>query len=372
MKQKLILLFALLVIFFIGCGEVSHLLNKIKISPSSATVDIGGTQAFTATGRDEAGNIVSFTPTWSVTGGIGSIEGSGLTITFLANATGEGRVYATAEGVSGFASVTVITGELVSIDVTPSPVSLDTWDSQQFTATGRNTEGGAIPVTPTWSVTGGIGTVNATGLFTAEAAGTGSVEAGTFYDSSWIVGTAEVTVTAQSFDVEITPEACTYVSSVAASTKYGATNEVYCGLDNTDGSRYISYLKFDLSSIPSDATITSAKFKFFVLGGVFDGNGGVDIVIKYITSTWNESTLDYNAHLSINAPGTITSTSILSTGWSSDINTGFEGIVSQWVSGSLSNYGFRMEPSSSDLLYFKFDGRMTAINYPRLEVTYTY
>ncbi|MBA2685787.1 MAG: DUF3494 domain-containing protein [Gemmatimonadaceae bacterium] len=64
---------------------------------------------------------------------------------------------------------------LASLVVTPNPQTLDTSATQQFTASGTNSLGGAIAVTPVWSVLAGGGTINAsTGLFTA------GVDTGTF------------------------------------------------------------------------------------------------------------------------------------------------------------------------------------------------
>jgi hypothetical protein len=88
-------------------GSGAPVLTKITVSPSSASVQTGGTQPFTATGYDQFGNPMSPQPgfTWSVSGG-GSISGSGL---FTAGSTAGGpfTVTASSANVSGTASVTV-------------------------------------------------------------------------------------------------------------------------------------------------------------------------------------------------------------------------------------------------------------------------
>jgi hypothetical protein len=82
-------------------------LATITISPSSASVAAGGTQQFTAVGKDADGNVVSIDPTWSVSGGAGSIDGNGLFTAGSTAGTFDNAVTATSGGISGSASVTV-------------------------------------------------------------------------------------------------------------------------------------------------------------------------------------------------------------------------------------------------------------------------
>ncbi len=102
--------FLILVLSFViciaGCGDIDGELESLTISPSSATVGINQSQLFTARGEDNYGFLVDVDPTWSVTGGIGSINSSsGL---FTAGASiGSGYVVAAYEGVSAQAPVTV-------------------------------------------------------------------------------------------------------------------------------------------------------------------------------------------------------------------------------------------------------------------------
>jgi hypothetical protein len=79
-------------------------LTSITVTPASAAVPLGGAQIFTAQGRDQYGDAIATTVTWSATGG-GSIDGSGR---FTATAAG-GPFTVTAQqaSVSGSASVTV-------------------------------------------------------------------------------------------------------------------------------------------------------------------------------------------------------------------------------------------------------------------------
>lgn len=96
-----------------AASQVSVTVNQtamtVIVSPSSATVQTGGVQQFTATATDQFGSALSPQPafTWTVSGG-GTIDGDGL---FTATAAGGPYTVtaAAAGGMSGSASVTVST-----------------------------------------------------------------------------------------------------------------------------------------------------------------------------------------------------------------------------------------------------------------------
>jgi len=93
---------------FAGIDQGSaSVLTSIAVSPTSAALNTGGTQQFTATALDQNGNALSPQPafTWS-TSGVGTIGGS--TGLYTAGSTpGSATVQATSGSVSGTASVTV-------------------------------------------------------------------------------------------------------------------------------------------------------------------------------------------------------------------------------------------------------------------------
>ena len=175
-------------------------LATIVVTPNPVTLANGATQAFTAVGKDVAGNTVAITPAWSVVNGGGTIDAT--TGVFTAGATAgtfTNTVKATSGAIAGFATVTVTvpvpTPVLTTITVTPNPSTIAANGTQQFTAVGRDQNGAVIAMTPAWSVVNGGGTINATtGVFTAGAV------AGTFTNtvkatSGAISGFATVTVT---------------------------------------------------------------------------------------------------------------------------------------------------------------------------------
>jgi subtilisin len=92
-------------------------LASISVAPTSATLSLGGTQSFAASGSDAYGNPVDVaSATWSVgagtPGSVSPISGSATTFTASSSTTGSGTVVATVTGgsgeVSGSAAVTVV------------------------------------------------------------------------------------------------------------------------------------------------------------------------------------------------------------------------------------------------------------------------
>lgn len=113
-----------------------------------------------------------------------------------------------------------------TISVTPATASLYEGSTQQFAGAIKNsqgvtlTTGGAIPASGTWTVTGNIGTVSTTGLFTATAAGTGSV----VYTYGSITGTAAVTVLSSALTITITPSTASVISGATQQFSVAITN----------------------------------------------------------------------------------------------------------------------------------------------------
>ncbi len=172
-------------------------LATIVVTPNPATMAINATQQFTAVGRDANNNIVPMTPVWSVTAGGGTINASsGLFTAGTTTGTFPNTVRATSGTLFGTATVNVTAGPLASLTVTPDPATMPTGGTQQFTAVGRDAGGNIVPITPTWSVVNGGGTINASsGLFTAGATpgtylNTVRATSGTLSDNATVIVTS--------------------------------------------------------------------------------------------------------------------------------------------------------------------------------------
>ena len=183
-------------VFTAACSDSSgpQTASTVTISPTTATIAVGGTQQFTAVVKNSKGNVLKVTPTWSVTGG-GTITSTGL---FTAGSTpGTSTISVTCSGVTATATVTVTAGPLATITVTPNPATMAINATQQFTAVGRDANGNVVAITPVWSVDSppGGGTINAsTGLFTAGTT-TGTFTNAVRATSGAIFGRATVIVT---------------------------------------------------------------------------------------------------------------------------------------------------------------------------------
>ena len=86
----------------------------------------------------------------------------------VAGTTISGMAYSLYDGTATWdrAGARTETPVLSSIEVTPAAATVEPGASQQFTATGRDQFGGALPVAPAWSVDGD-GSIDAAGLYAA-------------------------------------------------------------------------------------------------------------------------------------------------------------------------------------------------------------
>ena len=149
--------------------------TSVAVTPTSANLQVGETQQFTATATYSDGTTanVSTTATWSSSAtSIATISASGLA---TAIAPGQATLTATYQAKSGSASLTSTSVPVTSIAVTPTSVNLVVGGTQQFTATATYANGTTSNVTSssTWSSGDtSVVTVNSSGL--AIAVGTGS------------------------------------------------------------------------------------------------------------------------------------------------------------------------------------------------------
>ncbi|HOI58931.1 MULTISPECIES: Ig-like domain-containing protein [unclassified Methanoculleus] len=165
-------------------------LASIAVAPSAITLGSGDTATFTATAFDQFGTTMTGVEiAWTSSDeAVGTIGAGGV---FSAVADGTTTVTATAGNITGTAAVTVTTASS-GVAVSPSAITLDRGDSQQFTATVYDPEGNVTPgAEVTWeSSDEAVGTIDADGLFTAVAEGTATITATAENET----GTATVTV----------------------------------------------------------------------------------------------------------------------------------------------------------------------------------
>jgi outer membrane protein OmpA-like peptidoglycan-associated protein len=151
-----------------GCAGYTAKLATITVAPD-ARVTANGTHQFTAEGRDGRGAPFQVNPVWSASNG-GTIDSNGMYT--AGTAPGTNTVTATDGDVSGSASV-VVTGPPASVlsRITLTPMGPDTvaaGSSMRFLAAGADSAGYLFVFPPTWSLVAGGGTLDSTGLFTAD------------------------------------------------------------------------------------------------------------------------------------------------------------------------------------------------------------
>ena len=120
----------------IQLAAASQNLTSISVSPSSASVLVGATQQFTATGLDQNGAPMAVQPTftWATSGG-GTIDATGL-FTAGTSAGGPYTVTATSGAVTGSASVTVTAPVAdFSLSVSPGSQSVKRGSTASYTVT---------------------------------------------------------------------------------------------------------------------------------------------------------------------------------------------------------------------------------------------
>ncbi len=204
--------------------------TSVVISPAAPSVLGGATQQFTAVVNGT--NNPSQAVTWSKTGA-GTLSASGLytapastssaqTATVTATSTFDGTKF-DSEIVTIPATVVAPTPTVTSVVVSPGAPSVLGAATQQFTAVVNGTNSPSQAVT--WSKTG-VGTLSASGLYTAPAS-TSSAQTATVTATSNFDGTkfdtAEITIPAVA--VAIYPPA----NTVLAGTQYGPTGTEYTG-----------------------------------------------------------------------------------------------------------------------------------------------
>jgi len=180
--------------------------SSVTVQPSSSTIYHGATKSLRAVVMDGFGTIVrgrnvawtSCNPTLVT---VSQVAGTPDSATYTTVGTGTGATCITAQDPSGLSSqsaITVAPVPVTSVVVTPSTATVDLTLTTQLTATARDSAGNALARTITWSSSNpSIASVDATGLVTANAGGSATIEAratGAGVGGADVVGTSTITV----------------------------------------------------------------------------------------------------------------------------------------------------------------------------------
>ena len=152
-------------------------LHAIIIAPDSAAVNVRETHTFSATAHDEAGAVVTgVTFLWSSSDTtIATIDQNGRA---TAVDTGQVRLAASAQGISGFATLTVTPVPISSIIVLPTTDTIAIGSQIQLSDTVKGANGNALNMPVTWTSSNtNVASVSSTGKVLGGSAGTVTITA---------------------------------------------------------------------------------------------------------------------------------------------------------------------------------------------------
>jgi hypothetical protein len=165
--------------------------------------------------------------------------------------------------------------------------------------------------------------------------------------------------------VTLTAVAGATLKSWQATTNFGSDPTLYMSHSHIDTDENAAMLvRFDLSSLPSDAIIDSANFQLYLESS--SGLTPVDLNVYYVRDAWTESTVTWNTMPRVFHMGVVWHMDAAS-GWKS---LGIAGWVSNWQTGE--NDGLLLYGPATGTAFYqrKFASREHSTNLPGLVVTY--
>ena len=166
------------------------------------------------------------------------------------------------------------------------------------------------------------------------------------------------------------PIADTFIYSGDPDVNYG--DESYLQISYNDPHQEVALVKFDLSSLPSDAVIIDATMWLHFQGTTLNGDSSVGVYL--LTSSWDESSITWNSALSLTASPTGITVVIdddLYADWKS---FGLlKDYTQTWHDNPSSNYGLMIRPiTTGGDFWRRFSSREENFDDydPYLEVTY--
>lgn len=137
-------------------------------------------------------------------------------------------------------------------------------------------------------------------------------------------------------------------------------------ISHTADGRSASLIKFDLSSLPSEAIVESAALRLYLVGAT--GITSLNIGAYFVTSPWAESTVTWNTYLTT---GTVGISANIDSGVGSYKSWSITSYVQSWIDDPASNHGvLLMGPSSGDYYQRWFESHEHNEMVPKLEIRY--
>ena len=159
---------------------------------------------------------------------------------------------------------------------------------------------------------------------------------------------------------QITPLGDASTNTADSTTNYGAKT-----LLDVDGATQITYIQFNLGSIPPTASVSQATLKLYVNSVVKGGSFNVD----YVNSAWSESTIDAG-----NAPplgsAIASNVSVTAAEKNQYVLINVTSAVQAWLNGSETNNGLALVANSTFNATFDSKENTTTSHPPELDLAF--
>ncbi len=185
--------------------------------------------------------------------------------------------------------------------------------------------------------------------------------------------------------IGLSAEIDAYIAQGSPSSNYGNCNRLYSGSTSSNSNR--SLLKFNLTSIPTNAIIEGATLLLTRVGG--SNTSSTNISVHKITADWTEGSgscsgntgpASWNqrtsgtAWASSGGDFTATADAITAVAGNATYKWALKDLIQKWVNGSSPNYGMLLKMQTEGVAnekYFASSEYNTAGLRPQLEITYS-
>ena len=304
----------------VNAGPLDHL----ALSPASSTIASGGSQAYTAQGRDSFDNSLgdaTGTTTFSI-GPNGSCTGA----TCTATSSGAHTVTGTSGGKTGTASLQVGAGALDHIVISPGTATISAGGSQAYTAQGfdaSNNSLGDVTAFTTFSIapegvcTGAVCTANAGGAHTVTGndggkTSTASLAVNYVKNSGFETDLSGWNTSGSGTGVTLARVAGGHSGSWAALLTNGGTSATTCAINDspdwvkpTAAGTYTGtiWARADTAGKPlklrfREYSISSGALLGTTTNQITLSTSWQQVSVSYTVTTPGSSSLDFNAYLS--------------------------------------------------------------------------
>jgi trimeric autotransporter adhesin len=157
---------------------------------------------------------------------------------------------------------------------------------------------------------------------------------------------------------QITPGQDAFTNSAAPATNYGANVSL-----NVNSATEVSYILFNLDSLPPGASLSKATLKLFVNTVTNSGSFNVD----FVTSSWAESTITSNTAPVIGS-AIASNVPIAANGANEYVLVDISPAVYEWLNGSQPNYGVALIANGGFNASFDSKENTTTSHAPELDI----